>query len=119
MRLFDFFRRKPAAETGAINEMQPGESLRQFHQRIYDLYPAERKAPAVQMLRNALPAETLADVAKAIDSDPENWCSPYHFGWGMAIRNLLREKGYGEDYWPIWNLDDLYAMLVEEAVRGN
>src|SRR5690242_12942969 len=34
-----------------------------------------------------------------------------HHGWGTAVRNLLRSKGYGEEYFDVWNLDDYYAQL--------
>jgi hypothetical protein len=45
-----------------------------------------------------------------------NWVLPYHFNWGMEIRNLLRRGRYGEDEFAIENLDNIYAELVEEAV---
>lgn len=39
-----------------------------------------------------------------------------HFGFGMAVRNLLRKEGFGEDYFGIENLDDVYVPLLEMAV---
>ena len=99
------------------NELLPNETLAQFHRRIYDGYSSERKAPAVAMLRRELPASTRQEIRDAIAADPDNWAIPYHFWWGMGVRNLLRREGFDEAYWPIWNLDDLYVMLVEDAVR--
>lgn len=40
---------------------------------------------------------------------------PLHFTWGMAVRNLLRDKGYGEKYFDVDNLDDYYVELIEKA----
>jgi hypothetical protein len=37
------------------------------------------------------------------------WFSGYHFTAGMSIRNVLRENGYGEDYFGIDNLDYIYV----------
>jgi hypothetical protein len=121
MGLFNFFRKnylpKVSCEEGRIaNALRPGEGLLAFHQRIYAQY-ADRKAPAVEMLRNELADSVKDEIRAAIAADPSHWAAPYHFFWGMGIRNLLREKGFGEDYWPIWNLDDIYVMLVEDAVR--
>lgn len=39
-----------------------------------------------------------------------------HFGWGMGIRNYLRQQGYGEKWFGIDNLDDFYVTLVEMAL---
>jgi hypothetical protein len=40
-----------------------------------------------------------------------------HFGFGMAVRNALRKAGFGEEYFGIHNLDDIYIDVIEEAVR--
>lgn len=44
------------------------------------------------------------------------WFSGYHFTTGMAIRNTLRENGYGEKYFDIDNLDYIYCLLLEMAI---
>lgn len=80
----------------------------------YDAIPAEKKAPAIAMLKAKLVDQS--EIKAAIAEDPEGWFAPYHFYWGMAVRNLLRTEGYGEDYWPVGNLDDIYVELVEDAV---
>lgn len=38
-----------------------------------------------------------------------------HFGIGMAIRNALRQGGYGEQFFGIDNIDDYYSPIVELA----
>ncbi len=77
-----------------------------------------KRARAVIILRESLPQETQAKIKTAIQEDPQAWWAPYHFGWGMSIRNLLREKGLDEEELEVANLDDVYVGLVEEAVFG-
>lgn len=84
-------------------------------QMYKDLTP-EVKTPALAMLRTEL-APVVPQVKAAYLVDPEGWIAHYHFGWGMAVRNLLREKGFGEEYFKIHNLDDIYVALVEEALE--
>lgn len=80
-----------------------------------DLTP-ELKAPALKMLAQEL-ASSAPEIHEAYNEDPEHWVAPYHFFWGMNVRNLLRNKGFGEDYFKIHNLDDIYIALVEEALQ--
>lgn len=37
-------------------------------------------------------------------------------GWGMGVRNALREHGFGEEPFGVRNLDNIYVPLIEEAV---
>jgi hypothetical protein len=67
------------------------------------------------MLRTEL-ASVKDQVRAACAADPEGWYTEFHFGWGMAVRNLLREKNFGEDYFHVHNLDDIYVALIEEAL---
>lgn len=100
-----------------VNELRDDETMRQFHARIIGQYPADKVEKAVAFLREQWKnAPMLEELRKAIATDPENWASPVHMFWGMAVRNELRHGGFGEDYWPIWNLDDIYVPLVERAV---
>jgi hypothetical protein len=84
-------------------------------QMYKDLTP-EIKAPAMAMLVNELKPAT-EQIQKAYNAEPNGWSVNYHFSWGMAVRNLLREKGYGEEYFGVHNLDDIYVALVEEALN--
>lgn len=83
-------------------------------QMFKDLTP-EVKAPALAMLADELKT-VVPEIKKAYAADPDGWYVGYHFGWGMAVRNLLREKGFGEEYFKIHNLDDIYVALVVEAL---
>jgi hypothetical protein len=85
-------------------------------QQMYaDLAP-EVKAPALAMLAEELKT-ALPEIQKAYTAEPEGWYIGYHFTWGMAVRNLLRQKGFGEEYFKVHNLDDIYVALVEEALN--
>jgi len=79
-----------------------------------DLTP-EIKAPALAMLREEL-VPVVDQIRAAYTAAPDDWYVGYHFSWGMAVRNLLRQKGFGEDYFNVHNLDDIYVALVEEAL---
>ena len=85
-------------------------------ERLYAGISDELKSPALAMLHTELNS-VLAEIKNAYRDSPKEWWVGYHFGWGMAVRNLLREKGFGESYFKIHNLDDIYVPLVEEALE--
>ena len=90
------------------------ESLEEC-QALYASIPAEKKAPALEHLRNRLSGQE-EDLRARHAADPKTWWAAGHFGWGMRVRNWLREAGFGEDYFHIVNLDDIYVQAVEEAL---
>ena len=55
-------------------------------------------------------------IAEAIIADPDKWIANYHFGWGMDLRNFLRENGFSEAKLNVGNLDDYYQFMVELVV---
>ena len=57
------------------------------------------------------------NVRKEISHDPQMWWAKHHFHWLMAVRNELREAGFGEREFGIQNLDDYAPGLVELAVK--
>jgi hypothetical protein len=85
-------------------------------ERGYAELDPEKKLLAVEFLRREL-KEALPDIRKAIEADPDNWITPYHMFWGMAVRNLLRKEGYGEEYFDVDNLDCCYRRLIEDAAK--
>jgi hypothetical protein len=91
--------------------------LAEHHRLMYARFSQARKDPAIAALREGLPEPTKIQIREAVKDDPWDWFLPYHFHWGMDVRNLLRQKGFGEDYWPVASLDNIYVLLVEEAVR--
>lgn len=84
--------------------------------QMYQGIPDDIRIPALLCLRKEL-NPVLSEIKNAYKQNPEDWYVPYHFGWGMGVRNFLREKGFGEDYFGIHNLDDIYVALVEEALE--
>jgi hypothetical protein len=84
--------------------------------RMYAELSDDLRIPALLCLRKEL-NPVLSEIKNAYRKDPKNWYVGYHFGWGMSVRNLLREKGFGEEYFKIHNLDDIYVALIEEALE--
>jgi hypothetical protein len=70
---------------------------------------------AVQMLRETLRTPTQSDVRGQARSDPLDWSPQQHFGFGLHVRNLLRDRGFGEEFFEIHNLDDYWGPFVELA----
>ena len=96
----------------------PTQPMTFEQQREYYIsLPAEKKAPAVALLREKISDADKQKIRDAIEKDGRGWITPHHFWFGMAIRNILRDEGFGEGYWPIWNMDDIYVYLIEEAVQ--
>lgn len=85
--------------------------------RGYAELPDDKKRPAIEMLKVEL-EQPMAEIRAAIACNPRGWVGPYHLGWGMSVRNLLRENGFGEEWFGIDNLDCIYTLLIEEAVRA-
>jgi hypothetical protein len=85
------------------------------HCEVYNAIAAEIKVPVLDLL-----VELLEPVAVEIRTDfeknPDCWWKG-HFHWGLAIRNQLRCRGYGEDYFGVSNLDNIYIYLVEDALK--
>lgn len=83
--------------------------------KAYEAIPASKREPAIAYLRKHLAEKE--KIRRLIKKDSVNWCIPYHLTWGMTVRNKLRGAGFGEEYFNIGNLDDIYVELVEDAVR--
>ncbi len=81
------------------------------------LLPEHVLRKASDVLKTEIPEDTKQEIREMIMKDPERWCVPYHFFWGMAIRNLLRRAGLKDDLLPTGNWDDYYIQCIEEAVR--
>lgn len=83
---------------------------------FYATLKPEIKAPALALLARELKEDSEA-IAVVYKANPAYWWTSYHFYWGMGIRNLLRLHGFGENYFKVDNLDDIYIALVEEALE--
>jgi hypothetical protein len=76
--------------------------------------PSEEKTKAVLYLLDHFPDETLRNVKNLMDQNGKNWWVEHHHGFGMGVRNLLREGGFD---WDSIDMDDLWVGLVERAVK--
>jgi hypothetical protein len=96
--------------------MTPKETYDYLQDRLNNMEPVLRDK-MLACLQQAIPPEDKELIRAAIAKDPYTWWSLYHHGWGTAIRNLLRNHGFGEKETGIENLDDVYIQLVELAVK--
>jgi len=84
--------------------------------KFYEAIPEEKKLPAIILLSKKISAQDRVYMRRLQAANPNDWYVSQHFFGGMAVRNYLREYGFGEKYWPIWNLDDIYVFLLEDAI---
>jgi len=95
---------------------------RKITRKITDPWEVSKDAPpktldgAIVFLNNWLSQQDWLNLY--IKENPTKWYVMHHFSWGMAMRNLLRENGYGEQELGIGNLDDYYVALIEQACLG-
>ena len=75
----------------------------------------EIKVKAIAVLRQDLPDDSKIEIRNAMQ-ESDMWYVSHHFYWGMAIRNLLRDKVCLDDKLPTRNWDDYYIECVEAAV---
>ena len=87
-----------------------------FHQERFNELSPELILKCVAHIKHHLPETTIFDIQDQIKKDPIYWCSVHHFGWGMAMRNLLRDV-VKDDELPSGNWDDYYVKIIEEAVK--
>lgn len=74
----------------------------------------------VRHLKKILTLETVEQIKEDYAKDPDTWWAGEHFGWGMMIRNFLRDNVCLDTVLPSQNWDDYYVVLVEIAcgLRG-
>ena len=95
-----------------------GKTLRQIYEEKWAELSDDVKTRAIELLRNEFPLELKQDLQNLIAKNPDNWIGvELHFGWGMAVRNLLRTNGLTDDLTPNGNWDDYYIKAIEEAVK--
>jgi hypothetical protein len=73
----------------------------------------EEMERAVRYLMEKIPRSTLEQVWRKMRQDPGWWALAHH-GFGIRIRNNLREGGFT---WDAHTLDGTWMMLVGEAAR--
>jgi hypothetical protein len=81
----------------------------------------EKKQAAADFLKDTLGDHNIKMFRDWIELNGLDWprtFAGWHFHGGMAIRNHLREGGFGENELGIENLDYIYVQLIERAVLG-
>ena len=76
--------------------------------------PSSEKKESVRYLIDHIPVETLGEIAVIIKKEGSDWEVHHHYDIGITVRNLLREGGF---LWDAVELDDIWAELIEKAVK--
>jgi hypothetical protein len=79
--------------------------------------PDDVRQKAVRILKDGWTEAIKASVRQAMEDYGDEWYAGAHFGWGMSVRNYLRNKGISDDQLPTKNWDDYYVEIIQEAVR--
>jgi len=96
-----------------------GDVQRMREERAVARVPEEKKEAAAEFLRGLFTQEQKDQLREMMEGATDHfWVSPIHFWGGMAIRNALRQNGFGEKELGIENLDYIYARLIERAILG-
>lgn len=92
------------------------EGLRRHHDRRWAELDEDQRLRIVWATEGMLKDVTnINELINTVTGDPD-WGSHYHFGWGMAVRNYLRDQGIKDEDLPTRNLDDYWVKAVEVAV---
>ena len=84
-----------------------------YHTSKLEEMPPEFLDKAVKFLTTYLSDEVKDKIKAAYREDTTHWIAGYHLGWGMGIRNALRNAGLPDDQLPDQNWDDYYGAVVE------
>jgi predicted nucleic acid binding AN1-type Zn finger protein len=76
--------------------------------------PPYKKEKAVEYLIDNIPENTIKDIKKLMRKNGSDWWVEQHYGYGMVVKNLLRQSGYCSD---ILQLNNVWVGCVEEAVK--
>lgn len=79
--------------------------------------PEEWRNSVIEMLQKELEPEFLESVRQHYNNYGDEWWARdgWHFGQGMALRNLIRTSGFPDDLLPSHNWDDYYIQALEDA----
>jgi len=85
---------------------------------LRDSTPPEKKQRAVKFLLENFSEKDIQKFKEVYEKGKDSkfgWFSSYHFWGGMHIRNLLRNGGFGEEYFG-YNIDVIYVELLEMVI---
>ena len=78
---------------------------------------AEQYERAAAILQKVVAADQWDEIWEQMRMRPKDWWAPFHFGWGMWVRNQLRVAGFTDKESTSGNLDDIYIPLVEYTAK--
>lgn len=96
------------------------EQKKYYDERLAEI-PKDVLQKAVAHLKNLIPPIERAQIKEEVRKHgSQEWIHQVgelglHFGWGMAIRNQLREAGLSDSMLPLGNWDDYYVACIEIA----
>lgn len=97
------------------------EDLKQYEVNVWNNLDNNKINTAVKFIQTSFSGSGLEWLKTSMKTAGKDWPtnSGFHlFGGGMAIRNWLRDNGFGEEFFKIENLDYIYTNLLELAVLG-
>ena len=90
---------------------------KKYFDEKFDEIPTEIKEDAIEYLKKRLSVEDVESLrALRSESGESSWSSAFHFGWGMGIRNELRNNVCSDDKLPDKNWDDYYVQLIDVVI---
>ena len=92
-----------------------------YFDKKYDEIPKDVLKKATKILNEYLSQEDKAFIIDKFNRHGKvEWMMSIprgHFEVGMAIRNLLRDKGLSDECLPDKNWDDYYIQVIEKALN--
>ena len=95
------------------------EEFVEFHNERYIQLPRWIKEKSINFLKEYLTESDIFNIQQLYDKNKYSWASPFHFSYGMSIRNQLRDNVCLDDKlsddpeYQNWN--DYYVKLLEIA----
>lgn len=90
-------------------------SLSEWHEKCLQECPQWIVEKSVSFLSRNIPEDVKEQIREEWKNDPEHWATPFHFSYGMFIRNQLRNNVCSDDKLPTGNFDDYYVPFIEIA----
>lgn len=91
------------------------KNITKHHDEMIEGLSPEIKEKAIKHLKKIITLETAEQIKDDYLKDSDTWWAKEHFGWGMRIRNFLRDNVCLDIVLPSQNWDDYYIPLIEIA----
>ena len=98
------------------------EELQQYFKDVFSNLDPHKREKCIIWMRKLLDQQevisskgSLVKLGQCITEEKKN--DFFHFGFGMVIRNWMRDAGFGEKYFGVDCLDDYYGSFISEALK--